>query len=528
MKKLGYKLVLLASLVVLLTACGSSSGKKSAGSSNKEVSGGELKIALSSSIASLDPISYTAIYESNVMRSILDTLVTYDKELKEIVPSLADEWAISDNLKTYTFKLKEDIYFQKGKYQDGRKLTAEDVKYSLERSLNDSAMNRLRNVKEITVVNDNELKIELETPYAAFLAMLTDMGNAVIPKEEVEGWGEKFGQHPVGTGPFTFKEWVADDFVKLERNDKYWQEKAKLDGVKYTFITDKNMMGNALQSGDIDIATDISGQNVELIEKNKELSLEKTDGLSIGYLSFNVKEGPTKELKVRQAMSLALDKEELTKGIYKYDEAKPAYLPLPRTSWGYSEKVEAAVKEANKKDVDKAKQLLEEAGHKDGFEIELYTSEARVPVATIVQAQMEKIGVKINIKAVEWGTFSETVSSGKASLYIMGWSWYPDPDFFLYQMFDTKQIGALGNGGGYSNPEVDKLLSEATSTTTDQEKRAEIYEKALKLITDDVPHLDLYDQDIIVGLSNKVQGYHVRPDGTIVLVSGDTNVSLSE
>ncbi|MGY3748946.1 ABC transporter substrate-binding protein [Vagococcus acidifermentans] len=527
-KKLALFLVSVAALF-LLAACGSGGGDSGGKDGKKDASGGgELKIALSSSIASLDPISYTAVYESNIMRSVFNTLVSYDKDMQEIVPELAESWTISKDMQTYTFKLREDVHFHKGKYQDGRKMVADDVKYSLERSLNESALNRLRNVKEITVISDTELSIELEQPYAAFLAMLTDMGNVIVPHEEVEGWGDKFGQNPVGTGPFVFKEWLTDDYVQLVRNDDYWLTTPNLSGVKFSFITDKNMMGNALQSGDIDVATDISGQNVELIEKNDNLVLEKVNGLSIGYLSFNVTEGPTKDLKVRQAMNLALDKDELLKGFYKYGEAKTAYLPLPRSSWGYSEKVAQKVKEQGGPNVDEAKKLLADAGYPDGFDIELYTSEARVAAATIVQNQMEKIGINISIKAVEWGTFSDTVSSGKAPLYIMGWSWYPDPDFFLYQLFDSKQIGSLGNGGGYNNPKVDELLLKATSTTTDEKERAAIYEEALDIITDDLPHLDLYDQDIIVGLSKKVKGYNVRPDNSIYLVTNETNVSLED
>lgn len=520
-------------MVVLLVATGCSSGKNKTDSSgestNQEVqSGGVLNIGLSSNIASLDPIGYTAVYESNVMRSIYNTLVTYNSDLTEIVPSLATEWDISEDLTKYNFTLRDDVKFHKGEYQDGRIMTAEDVKYSLERSLNDSAMNRLRNVKEITVTDDTHLTIELEEPYAAFLAMLTDMGNAVVPKEEVEGWGDQFGAHPVGTGAFAFEEWSKDDSVTLTRHDNYWGDKANLDGVKFSFIIDMNTMGNSIQSGDIHVATDVKGQNVPLIEKNSNLELKKSNGLSIGYLAFNVTDGPTKDLKVRQAMNLALDRDELVAGVYKYEEAEAAYLPLPKASWGYSKTVEKKAKDAGGVDLDKAKALMKEAGYEDGFDIELYTSEARVPAATIVQAQMKKIGINIEIKAVEWGTFSETVSQGKAPLYIMGWSWYPDPDFFLYQMFSSKQIGALGNGGGYKNEKVDKLLNDATSTTVDEGERAKIYEEVLSILIDDLPHLDLYDQDTIVGLSKEVQDYIVRPDGTIVLVSEENNVWLKQ
>lgn len=527
MKKKMWMVISLVFVGLLVTGCGGGKAKdNSEENSGKVKDGGELKIALSSNIASLDPTKYTGQYEGNVMRSIYDTLIVYNDKINAFEPSLAKSWEISEDLKTYTFVLRDDVYFQKGKYQDGRKMVAEDAKYSLERSLNDSALNRLRYVKNVDVKSETEFSVELESPYAGFLAMLTDMGNVVVPKEEVEGWGDDYGRHPVGTGPFTFVKWSTDDFVETKRNDNYWGEKPHLDGVRFNFIIDANMMGNALQAGDIDMATDVKGQNIPLIEKATNLELEKSKGLSIGYLSFNIKEGPTADVKVRKAMALAVDKKELVDGIYQYEEASVAYMPLPKASWGYSQKVEADMKKEFKTDVEAAKKLLAEAGYEKGFDIELYTSEARVPAATIFQAQMKKIGINVSIKAVEWGTFSDIVAKGKAPLYIMGWSWYPDPDFFLYQMLHSKQIGSLGNGGGYKNEEVDKLLEQAYAETSDEKERAALYEEALLLIKDDVPHVDLYDQDIIVGLNNEVKGYKVRADGSIIFVDSDTNVWL--
>lgn len=123
------------------------------------------------------------------MRQMGDTLVVYNKDLSDIIPSLATEWKVSDDMLVYTFKLREGVKFQKGKYQDGRDMTAEDVKYSLERSAKESAMNRLSGVTEVKVISDYEVEIHLASPNAALLAMLTDAGNIIIPKEEVEGWG---------------------------------------------------------------------------------------------------------------------------------------------------------------------------------------------------------------------------------------------------------------------------------------------------------------------------------------------------
>ncbi|TDQ36547.1 ABC transporter substrate-binding protein [Aureibacillus halotolerans] len=530
------KWMTIALLILVLAACGggasSNAGQNTEGQDTAatgeetEATGGNLRVALAATPKTLDPIAYTAVYESNVMKSIFDTLVQYNDDLSEIQPALATEWEVSDDLKTYTFTLRDDVSFQPGEFQDGRPMTAEDVKYSLERSSKESAMNRLRNVESVEVIGDNQVAVHMTEPYSALLAVLTDMGNAIVPKEEVEGHGDAFGQNPVGTGPFAFSDWAKDDFIKVTASETYWGDKPNLDGVEWSFISDGNMRANALRAGDIDVATEIAGQARALVQTDDKLKFLSTPGLSIEYLAFNMTEGPTSDLKVRQAMQMATNVEDIVKGAYQFGGATPARLPLPEASWGYDE---AAAGKIPGYDVDAAKALLAETDYADGFSTELYVIEKRVPHATVFQTQMkENLNIDVEIKTLEWGTFSDTVSKGQAPLYIMGWSWYPDPEFFLYQMLHSNQIGALGNGGGYSNPEVDSLLTRATSETADQGERAELYKQALNIISEDLPHIDMTQVEITVGTTTKVNDYKVSPDGSITIVGNGTNVSLSE
>ncbi|GKV64368.1 MULTISPECIES: ABC transporter substrate-binding protein [Sporosarcina] len=510
-------------LLLVLSACSgkkSTTGDESASSgdstSGEPQDGGVLQIGLSANPQTLDPVKYTGVYESQVMRSVADTLVVYSKDLSEIKPSLATEWEISDDLLVYTFKLRDDIYFQPGKYQDGRKMTAEDVKYSLERSAKESVMNRLRGVTKVEVTGENEVEVHLEKANAALLAVLTDAGNVIVPKEEVEGWGESFGANLVGTGPFMITDWQKDQQLTLDRFDKYWGEKPHVDSVKMKVIADTNMMTNALRSGDIDIAMDVKGQNRALIEQDENLDLLTTQALSITYLDLNNKKGPTADPKVREAIYKATNVDELVQGVSQWGGAVRSYLPLPPGSWGYDEALEDLVPTF---EPEKAKELLAEAGYPDGFETEIYVAEARVPYATIFQNQMkENLNIDVEIKVVEWGTYSDTVSKGNAPMSIGGWSWYPDPYFFLYQLFHTDQLSALGNGKGYENPEVDKLLNSALSDTADQEERAKLYQEALKIILKDVPRLEIDVQESTAGVNKKVQGFDVSPDNSIQIV----------
>ena len=152
--------------------------------------GGELNIALVSSPKNLDPVKYTGTYESQIIYQVCDTIVAYDMEMKEILPSLATEWTISDDGMVYTFTIRDDVYFQPGEYQDGRKMTAEDVAYSLNRSAQESALNRLDMLDHAEALDETHVQATLKAPSAVFLTALTNSGNVVVPKEEVEGWYE--------------------------------------------------------------------------------------------------------------------------------------------------------------------------------------------------------------------------------------------------------------------------------------------------------------------------------------------------
>lgn len=473
--------------------------------------GGVLKIALSSTPKNLDPILYTGVYESNIISNVCDTIVNYSQDLSEIVPNLATEWTSNEAGTEYTFKLRNDVYFQKGKYQDGRQMTAEDIKYSLERSAKESSLNRLGMLEKIEVINEFEVKAYLNEPNAAFLTALTDAGNSIIPKEEVEGHGDKFGFNLAGTGPFALEEFKIDQEAILKRNDKYWAQKPYLDGITFKFITDRNQMTNALRTREIDIATDLGGESVKIVKDDKNLKLQEVPGLHVAYLYMNLMEGPTADKKVREAIIRAVDIDEMVKGIYQYDEAQRAYLALPPGSWGYDESLEDLVPSY---DPELAKKLLKEAGYEDGFSLDIYTSDApaRVKMATILQGYLkENLNIDLKINTAEWGTFSEIASKGKADIYGMSWTWYPDPFFFLNKMFHSSEIGALGNGQGFNNPEVDKLLDDALKIT-DQEERAKLYKEALKIITESYARIDYSNEKVIYGFSPAVEGFQMRAD----------------
>ncbi|MBP2665124.1 MAG: extracellular solute-binding protein family 5 [Firmicutes bacterium] len=506
----------------LLAGCGGDKGASKEGSSTPKA-GGKLVVALAQVPNTLDPVKYTGTYESNVMFAIFNTLVVYDQTLSEIQPSLATKWSVSSDMTEYTFELRDDAYFQKGKFQDGRKMTAEDVKYSLERSAKESAMKRLRMLKSVTVLDGNKIKITIDKPNAAFLAVLTDRGNSIVCREEVEGWKEQFGQHPVGTGPFTFVSWAKDDNITLARNEKYFGGKPNLDTLVWRFIPNPNMMVNAVRTGEIDIATRITGPDRETIKKDSNLIMLSVPGMNVTFVGMNMQNGPTANIKVREAIAAATNADEIVNAVFKWGGAVRSYGPVPAASWGYN----PAVKDmAPKFDLSKAKQLMKEAGYENGFKVTIVTpqDDNRIKLATIMQTQLKAINIDVEVKSMEWGSFSDTVAKGKADMYTLAWSWYPDPDFFLYQMFDSRQFGTLANGQGYKNDKVDALIRQATESAGGQEARTKIYQDIQALISKDVPRVEAWSLDEANVIKKRVHGYKVSADGLIRIVTNGINV----
>lgn len=495
---------------------------RAANVSEEDKYGGTLTVALSAVASNIDPVKFTGIYEGQVIENVCDTLVVYDDDITNIKPSLATDWTANDKGDEYTFTLRDDVYFQPGKFEDGRKMTVEDVKYSLERSAKDSALDRLSMLDHCEVIDATHIKCVLKTPNASFLAALTNSGNVIVPKEEVEGWGDEFGAHLVGTGPFMMAPdgWKTDQSCDLVRFDKYWGQKPYLDGLKFVYITDVNQRVNALKTGEVDIAYNLSGESVEKVKTDSKLQMVQVPGMGINYIYFNMKKGPTADIKVRKALQMAVDRDAMCKALYQYGEGQAGWLALPPNSWGYDASLIDLVPKYN---VEEAKKLLTEAGYPDGFTLQYYTGDSATSkmVGEIFQQFMQQIGVTVKINQAAWGTFSEIGASGNADVIAMSWTWYPDPYFYLNKMFHKDSLGTLGNGQQFDVPEVNDLLDQAVAVS-DQNERAVLYKKALKLITEQYPQIDYSVLNVNVGMSKKVQGFPVRADQSIEVADEDS------
>lgn len=527
MKKKVLALVMACAMsVTLLAGCGSGSSSASKTSSaDSASSGGTLTVSLASSPSKLDPIHYSGTYEGQIIEQVCDRLIEYNDDLTDFVPSLATKWKISDNGLKYVFTIRAGVHFQKGKYQNGREMTADDVAYSLNRSAQHSDNNRLSMLKEATVTGKNEVTCTLKTANSAFMAALTDAGNSILPKEEVEGWGDDFGTHLIGTGPFYLEKFQLDEQAVLTANSKYFVAAPKLKKLVFKFISDPTQAANALLTGEVDIATDLAGEAINTVSKSSSAKILKKEAMQINYIRFNMKKGPTANADVRKAMIEAVDFDAVRSALYQYDEVKAAYLPLPYGSWGYDSSLESLFPGYNEAD---AKALIKKAGYANGFEVNIYVSNnaQRKTLATLLQAYWKKIGIKAKVNVAEWGTFSDTVCSGNADVYAMSWAWYPDPYFFLNKLFSSSETTAIGNGAGYVSTEVDDFLQKA-GEATNQTERAKYYSQAMKKTMEDYAGIYYADPYVIYGVNGRAQGFVQRADGILRFVTSDHNVSVT-
>ena len=478
----------------------------------------EIVVGTDQNTTTMDPAMYQDAASSQVMVNLYETLVAYDAEYKDIVPSLAESWAYTDDLKEWTFKLKKGVRFQKTENQPGREMDASDVKYSFERTLQISPMKRLFMLDHVEVVDPHTVKLVLNQPFAALLSVLTDVGSAVIPKEDAEKWGKDFSQHPVGTGPYTMSEWVKDSHMTFTRYEPYWDKENLPYPQKITFryIVNKTAMATALLSKQVHITREVMDQDVQKIENSKEHHIVKGAPCNVYALYMNSLNGPTTDPKVRELFFRAVDVEQIAKVLFPAGSGEPAYGPIPPGSWGYNPDVK---KLHTPYDPERARELLKEMGKKPGeLKLRITTSEdeRRKKAAIIAQAMLKKVGVEVEVQSLEWGSFMGVASKAEADLYAIGWTWYPDPFFYVYYMFHSEKKGSYGNGGAYSNPEVDRLIDLGASVG-DQGKRAEYYRQAEEQVMKDRYYFPLYHMFALNGVDNRIKNFHPTPQGSVRL-----------
>lgn len=465
--------------------------------------------------------------------TIYDRLLDFKLGTTELIPSLAESWVISKDNTVYSFKLRKGVQFQSTDYfKPTRELNADDVIFSITRQLNQQhpyhevgggtyqyfqgvGMSHL--IRSVDKVDDYTVRISLNKPEATFLANLAMPFMSVLSAEYAakllrERKPEQLDQLPVGTGPFAFKRYVKDSTIRYVAHGEHWRGKPKLDNLVFSITPEANVRYQKLKKDECQIIVYPAPSQLELIKNDKKLHLSGLDEMNIGYLALNTEKKPLNNVLVRRAIAHALNKKLYIKAIYM-GNAQVAINPYPPTLWSHTDNV--ATYDYNP---DKAKALLAEAGYPNGFNLSLWTLPVTRPfnpngmkMGVLMQQDLAKVGIKVDIKAYDWGTYLEKIKMGEHEMAQLGWTGdNGDPDNFLYTLLSCDSVIRGSNNSRYCQKTFNDLLIKARSVS-DRQVRTALYQQALNVLSQDIPIVPIAHSKVFRAMSTKVRGYVMDP-----------------
>jgi len=466
---------------------------------------------------------------------IYNRLVEFKIGTTELEPGLAEKWDISPDGKTYTFHLRKGVKWQDNKdFKPTRDFNADDVVYSFERQLDKNnpyhgvsggsyeyfeGMGMGDLINKIVKVDDNTVQFVLNRPEAPFLADLGMDFASILSAEYADNMlkaktPEKVDLNPIGTGPFQLLQYQKDSRILYKAFPGYWGTKPKIDRLVFSITPDASIRYAKLQKNECQVMPYPNPADIAAMKKDNTINLMQQPGLNVGYLSFNVEKKPLDEVKVRQALTMAVNKQAIIDAVYQ-GAGQSAKNLIPPTMWGYNKDVVDYPY-----DPAKAKELLKEAGHADGFTIDLWAMPVQRPynpnarrMAEMIQSDWAKVGVKANIVTYEWGEYLKRAKAGEHQSVMMGWTGdNGDPDNFFATLFSC---AAAKDGSNYSRwcyKPFEDLIQPARAES-DHAKRVALYQQAQVVMHDQAPALIIAHSTVYEPVRKEVKGYVVDPLG---------------
>ena len=489
---------------------------------NSPVYGDKIIVGSIGDISNLIPILATDSASHEIAGLVYNGLLKYDKNLK-LVGDLAESFSISKNNKVITFKLKKNI-----KWQDGVKFTADDVIFTYNLIMDPKTPTAYRGdyelVDKIEKVDDYQIKVYYKKPFAPALGSWT---LSILPKhllKDKDITKSKLSKAPVGTGPFKFKKWEVGQYVEVVSNSDYFNGKPYLNGYIYKVIPDSSTMFLELKAGKIDVMglTPIQyNRQTETPYFKKNFKKYCYPVFNYTYLGFNLKNPLFKNKNIRQAISYGIDKKEIVKGVL-LGLGTVATGPYRPDMWYYNKNVKKY-----SYNPELAKKILKDAGWSDSnndgildkngknFEFTILTNQGnnnRLKTAQIIQKRLKEIGIKVNIRVIEWASFiNEFIDKKRFEAVILGWSTGIDPD--QYDIWHSSKTGPKElNFISFKNKQVDNLLEKAR-LTFDREKRKKYYFKFQEILAEEEPYVFLYVPYSLVILHKRFRNVHLAPAG---------------
>jgi len=479
---------------------------------------GYLYYRLNADPSTLDPALIVDVTGGYISAKIFNGLVKLDAKLN-VIPDIAESWDISQKGDEYIFYLKKNV-----KYTNLREVTAHDFKYSFKRILSSAGKSpntwvlekisgakefmqgRATDISGIVILDRYTLKIILDQPFSPFLHLLTMTAAYVVPQEEVERLGADFSSHPIGTGPFLLKEWRNNNEITLTRNNHYFSDHAKVEGIVFRIIPEDLTAVTEFELGNLDVITVPASEYARYSTSAQwKKYLSSVHGLNIYYLGFNCSRPPFDNVNLRKAVSYALDREKILRTFYE-SRGKLAVGPVPDMlrkwqmlfPYGYNPR--------------EAKRIIDAEGIEDRTVLFYITADQEViDMAEIIQFYLNKVGLKVRIKQLEWSAYKSAVNKGEADIFWLSW-WadYPDPENFLFPLFHSSNHGAGGNRSRYSNKEVDRLI-EAGQKARDISARDGYYSLAEKIIDEEAPWVFFWHKTDFTLRQPYLKNYKIYP-----------------
>lgn len=491
--------LMLALLMLTATAC-SAVGRQDA-VAKKDT----LIAAISSEPDTLDPHSSFNSVSMMVIGNIFDSLMNIDTKTGDLIPGMATEYSISEDNLTYTFKLRNDIT-----YHSGRPFNAESVKANLEHIKNDTTYGyRLALVQDITVVDEYTVSVTLSEVNGPFLKSICTLQMIDVDAFNEVG-ADAFARNPVGSGPFKFKSWEGGNELVLENFPEYYEGEAAIKELMFKIIPDTTNMIISLENGEVNTAHEIAAIDMDSVESNEKLALYQIASAYIEYLYFNCEKEPWSDERVRQAVSLCIDKQSIIDVAFD-GKCNTADQPLTELFPGYIKDLPAA-----ERDIEKAKALLAEAGYPDGFTTKILAMDGfRAQAAQVIQANLADIGITAEVELVEFGTLLDMGANGDYEMHIMelGVFYIESYDMLVYNFY-TPYSGPSGNYGRGGNAYTDECL-EASAKTTDEAERTEYFANVVQENLDKVFCVPLFNRTWAMAADAGLQGLNADPLGQI-------------
>ena len=490
--------------------------------------GSTFTYAVTTDPETLDPQKTTNSAAYTVFDEIYSTLIYQDLDLS-YQGLLAESWTTSEDNLSITFNLRDDVLFQ-----DGSPFNAESVRYTFQRLMDEGARSPIYEdvlkISEIEVTDETTVTLHFSEPSATFFNAISNAYAGMLSEAAVTAAGEDYGRQAVGTNAYALGDWVTGSqlslkaFPEFNAAEGYYENRGvpRIETLSFKVLPESFSQVASLESGEID-SVDLTAADVPRIEQDDRFEIYTSQSSGITYLSLNINRPLLSDLKVRQAIAHAIDRDEIVTAVFDGGLAEPVYTALPPSIQGYNEDLVDLMPHF---DPDKSRALLEEAGwtpgdgdfvEKDGqpLKLSVYTTTAttRGQMVTLIQAQLRNVGIDLEIKQMELAALLDFTPNGDHDMILLGFVW-GEPDA-LHLFLSTDRIGT-SNDAHYSNPEFDELLKQGQQTL-DTEARLPIYTDAQKILIEDLPWVPIIMPITKTAVSKRITGVKVFPTGGLLL-----------